>query len=371
MRAWVAVVLLVGACGEPAIDVSLELPDSANGADFSMACVRSVRVYAAGENYPADEDDYEVSCIPVDAAATFGDIEDQLADELELALPDSGLQAIGVFGRADGGCEIPEDSPGFYDAQAPPLDTAFYGATYYDGGSSLAIDLVGSMSCEETTVKAAPIDMLDLIATKDCAMAKAADGVLVGTGTIYPLLPGFTVWSGGYTKAGTTAAGIATFTGHTIVGPATCLGLHTEIGPDLITASCHVPGPACSDVGTLEPVLLPLAVVNNSLDGSKMTLWHAALFGLAWQKTPGGPTSGTPVAGAVVTVPPELGEVVYVEPTADRFVPTGGTATGPSGTFVLYTNFMVPLRIDGAGTSREVTVTATPFQPATAIVVLK
>jgi hypothetical protein len=372
MRALCAALVVATGCGEPAIDVSLRLPDSANGAEFDMSCVKSVRVYAIGNEYPADQDDFESSCIPVDGAATFADVKAQLAGELELALPDTGLQGIGVFGRGDGGCEIPEDSPGFYDADAPPLDTAFQGQAFYDDGSSIAIPLAGTMSCETTMVRAAPVDMLKLIATKDCAMAKSPDGVLVGTGTIYPLLPGFTVWSGGFTRAATTTGGLATFDGHTVVGPNTCLGLHTETGPDEFTSSCHIPGPACSDVGTLEPVMLPIAPINNSLDGSKMALWHAALFGLVWQKNPG-TTTGAPVQGATVTVSPDLGEVVYAEPTpaGDRFVPTNGTATGPSGTFIVYTNFLAPLKIDGAGTSRTVTVTATPFEPATAIVVLK
>lgn len=372
MRALCAALGLVIGCGEPAIDVSLRLPDATNGGDFDVSCVKSVRVYAVGNSYPADDGDYEASCIPVANAATYADVKAQLADELALDLPDSGLQGIGVFGRADGGCEIPEDSPGFYDAAVPPLDTVFHGETYYEDGDALTITVSGSMSCEASTVRAAPIDMLDLIATKDCAMAKAPDGVLVGTGTIYPLLPGYTVWSGGFTHAGTTTAGVATFSGHTVVGPNTCLGLHAETGPEEFTSSCHVPGPACADVGTLEPVMLPIATVNNSLDGTKMTLWHAALFGLVWQKTPG-TTTGAPVAGATITVPPELGEIVYAEPTpaGDRFTPTNGAATGPSGTFILYTNSMVQLKVAGAGTSREVTVTATPFEPATAIIVLK
>jgi hypothetical protein len=360
--AWVLLALGASACAEPVIELSLRLPTESEGANFNTACTTAIEVIATGNSYPGDPNDFKRDCIQVSGAATFASVKNEMAGQFDLRIPDTGLAGVDIFGRT-GDCSIPVDS---YDR-----DLVFYGGSKYTGGERMAIGLTGNLSCERTAVTVHPIDMMKLITTKDCVMAKLVDepNSYGSTGTFSPDIDLDAVWSGGY-DGNTLTNGVATFQGFTTVGSKACLGV-TAGNDALDSLSCTLDGlKACATGTELEAAVINYNMAGASLDQTKMAQWNGALFGAAWANTP---TKGA-VSGATVAVHPDLGEVVYVEPNAAGtvLVPTGGTATGPSGLFIVYTSQLIEITVaDRAGTSRTVKVAATSDEPATALVVLK
>jgi hypothetical protein len=362
--AWVPWICVLGvaACAEPVIELSLRLPDTDEGGDFNTSCAAAIEVFATGKNYPEDPNDFRRDCIQISDQPTFRDIKDAMAGKFELQIPDSGLASVEIYGRT-GDCNTPDD--------LLPQDLVFFGAAKYAGGEALSIKLTGNLSCTKQEVTIRPVDMMALIATKDCAMAKLADTLEAGaeTGTLSPHLTNETCWSGGYESYSSLTNGIATFMSYTTVGPETCLGV-SGYNETMDSYSCVIPGPsACALANEIEVAALPYELADRSLDSSLMSTWHGALFGAVWANTP----AKGPVAGARVTVDPELGQVVYVEPNAagSQLVPTGASATGPSGMFMLYTSKMVDVTVeDRSARRRTMKLTAIDFAPSTALVVL-
>src|SRR5690242_9632399 len=110
----VAALLLLAACTDPAIDMTLSFP--ANNASFDLSCVGAVDVLpiAVGDTKSLDIGYREratmdpTPCIDLATPPTsFADVEAQIRGKLDLPLPPGGLAAIEIRGR-DGTCaEVP------------------------------------------------------------------------------------------------------------------------------------------------------------------------------------------------------------------------------------------------------------------------
>src|SRR5690349_21378577 len=98
------VLFALGACAEPAIEMSLKLPTPPAG--FDVSCVTSITTVALGNNQ-GDETtppDVQGHCIDVVGMGSFDDVRSEMSGKFTLPLPSSGLLGLtvtGSMGRCD------------------------------------------------------------------------------------------------------------------------------------------------------------------------------------------------------------------------------------------------------------------------------
>jgi hypothetical protein len=352
--------LLVGAalaaCSDPVIEMSLQLP-TGPGADFDTACVTAVDAYVYGSNYDIDKTDFHYECVPVENRASFGDIKRAIAGKFELPLPSSGLMGVEIEGRT-GAC----------DSKNPfgTSDLVFTaGALYHGEDMTLGIKPVAS--CSTTQLKVKAIDILALTQTKDCATALLPTGTdtIADLGTISPsLVDGPIFWSS--FQSAPLVDGVGTAIGLPSVGPESCLA--ADIGSTTIwSVSCAYSGATvCGIPGELEFGVIDMNAVFTSFDTSNLDRYGGVVIGSVWNTG----TPKTPISGATVEVDANHGTVVYVEPSGASLVPTGGTATGPSGMFILYTDTVSTVTITTTRGQRELKLGADPRFPGVALIAM-
>jgi hypothetical protein len=357
---WLALSLVVVGCAEPVVEMSLQMPDSANGGSFDTSCITAIEVIAYGIDYPDQPNDFTRQCLEVDSApATYADVRRVMAGQFSLRMPPSRLASIEIAGRlGDCGIQDPED-------YAP--DIVFYGGVDYRGEDEIMIPLGGRLSCAMQPITVQPLDILKLAsAPADCAAAALPDDpdAYVDIGTISKTLYG-PRWFGDSTYA-KLAGGVATMTARLTTTTDACIGISAYSG-ELDTTTCAVNNQRlCGGPTHFEVATLPYAVWDSLIDPVRAAAWETVNVGAVW--TSG--ASKAPIQGATVRIDAELGEVEYVEPgpTVTRNL----AGTGRSGLFVLYADSLVDVEIDGAGVTRTVTLGApVDFSNNISLVVMK
>ncbi|HEY5938799.1 MAG TPA: hypothetical protein VIU61_29305 [Kofleriaceae bacterium] len=362
IRGLVLLAAAVAGCADPVVEMSLRMPDADTGASFDTSCVRSIDVYAYGNDFPNSPLDKTRDCIDLtEPAATFSEIRREMLGNFDLRIPPNGLSEIEVYGHV-GACEDNWE-------QVPP-DMMFYGAASYSGDNQITIPLEGMVSCAMQTVSVRPIDVLALAANPaDCAAAALADSAddsdgYVDLGQIMTTMDG-PAWFGGDRTYAKLAGGLASMQARMTASKHACVGVSAYSG-NQDTTSCMIQNQAkLCGAGQWEVGTMDWMIAESLIDPAKAANWSTAIIGSVWVSAP---TKGA-VSGARVTVDPDLGEVQYVEPGAT--VTRNLTGTGTSGLFVLYTDSIVDVTISGGGGSRTVRLGGDPDVIATSLVVLQ
>jgi hypothetical protein len=342
----VAALLLLAACTDPAIDMTMSFP--ATNTSFDLSCVGAVDVLpiAVGDTKSLDIGYRESStmdaapCIDLATPPTsFADVEAQIRGKLDLPLPPGGLAAVEVRGRA-GSCN---EMPAYHEA-------VFYGAAQYNpGDDSLVIPISHNISCNQAasyTVR--PVDLVQLVKTKTCAPIDSQTGQVFDADYRPTHLAGSfppVVFEAG-PEFKPLASGIATLDTYSGSYAGTCPTVAWEDITDS-AASCINPGAAtaCANPGEVELPLIRNGYSFAPPEGARS--YEGPVIGAVWSKsgTPG------PLAGATVTFDEGAdATVVYGNVGTDSFTPAAGaTATDPSGMFMVFTNGVVGLTVTATG----------------------
>lgn len=363
MRSVVLLALGASACAEPVIELSLKMPAADRGGTFNASCVTAVDVYTNGANYPETETDFVRSCIELTSGpATLADLESVLAGKIDVQLPESGLSSVELMGRR-GSCSL--------DESIPPGELVFYGGANYIGDDQLPISVEAASSCDQAPVVVRPVNLLKLAtgATKgDCVAAKTLDGpeAYAVIGTMMPSVADGVMFFVGRSGA-TLVNSVATISAaSTTAGPKACIGV--DSGDALVGAiSCvdRSAPPVCATAGEVEAPGIDREVALLSIDQVKKNKFGGLVFGAVVNG------SKQPIQGATVEIDSKVGEVVYVELSGNRLVPTGASATGASGLFMVYTSTIASAKVTSGSLSRTTTIGAISDSPGAALVMLR
>ena len=326
-----AILLALGACADPVIELSMKTPSSMP-ANFDMSCITAVEVAAVGNSDDALTDCVDLTKPP----ASFADIRAGISGQFELKLPESGLAGLVMRGTT-GACA---DKTRLHEAN-------FYGgAPYPEGSESLSIPVVANISCNaRKTYSVATIDMLALDRTKSCAMAvpDPAAQAVVFAGNIRPQLlgPGFDrmIWEDGSSAASTNVGGkavIESWAGAT--GAKSCISIGFD-GPGLAGSCVNPSAPVlCANPGEIELAVIDPIYAGASIETALVQQWGEPIFGAVYKQSPAATVTKAPIAGATVELEdPTQGTVVYVAPGVSKLMPlAGATGTDPSGMFMIY-----------------------------------
>jgi hypothetical protein len=348
-----AVSALAG-CGEPVIEMTLRLPEPDVQAEFDTSCLTTFEIYIDGNGYPDDPNDYRRDCLGIDQStpkASIADIYDEVRGQFALTLPASGLAAVEVYART-GTCD---------QGTQDPNELIYHAGKEYDGGDTISVPLVPVTSCEKQTIRARPIDVLQLVTTKDCAMSGlATGGVDLATMTPLPLTDRLTYYGG--VASAPLVDGVATLQGSLESGPTSCVALYAyddlQASTTESTACYHTAPGACAGPGEVEVATINREAAANTPDPQVMAAYNGVTYGLVW---------GTqPLAGAEVTLAEEdsrRAQVLYLDPPPG-YDPTSGApiprrvdgTTGPSGMFMVYTKQIVTINVTANGTTRTLRI---------------
>ena len=366
--------LLLGsaACADPAIDMKLVVPTDAVAASFDTSCVGAVQVYVDGKNYPTpDITDYKQACIPITTnPATFADLAAELQGKFDVAIPDSGLMGIEIYGFG-GDCDQVENPPD----GAPEPDLSFFGSMPYIGQDEIDLTMVPNVSCTHAPVTVDLVDMLALNATKQCASATVTDsGAGADLGTLSPnqLMAGVNYY--GSNGAASTNS-VAAFSGATTIGSEDCLAASAgSSATDGVSCVSTTGSTVCATGGQIEVPVINYTVAMASTDPNNIQNFGGVLFGTVWG------TVGTvkqPITGATISLadPNAKGTIVYFDQpagvetgTGSLTLRAGATSTDASGMFGLYANEIVDVTVTANGKTKTVRMAATASDPAAALV---
>jgi hypothetical protein len=138
------------------------------------------------------------------------------------------------------------------------------------------------------------------------------------------------------------------------------------------STTCYNGGPAvCAGAGEVEHPMIPFDIMENraSFSDELTAKFPGVIIGSIWNTA----TPRTTVAGAKVTVDALHGAVVYVDPPdANGVMATRASqdSTGPSGLFVLYTDTVATVKIEGNGATRTVQLASMQDRKAAAMIVM-
>ncbi len=349
MRSLILLALGASGCAEPVIELSFKMPAADRGGSFNASCLTAVDVYTRGVDFPATATDFVRSCVEITSPpTTLAELKSAIAGKIDVRLPESGLATVEVLGRR-GSCTT--------DENVPPGDLVFYAAAPYIGDDRLALTVDASASCDQTPVTIRPVDLIKLTTgtTKgNCAAAAAVDGPNAGAdiGTLMPTLVTGVMWtmsrSGAFLTNGIAPIPAAS----TTVGPKACLAVSSgDANFGSITCVDRGLPPVCANAGEIEAPGVSAAISLDSLDQTKKSKFPSVIYGAV--------VNGTklPIQGATVEIDSKIGEVVYVELSGTKLVPTGD-ATGPSGLFMIYTSTVASVKISSGALWRTATVGA-------------
>ncbi|MBA2538172.1 MAG: hypothetical protein H0V17_00930 [Deltaproteobacteria bacterium] len=344
MRRVCVVVGLLAGCGESALTMTLEVPEDDERWDTS--CVQTIEVFTTGAGYPDQANDYIGQTLDLSdsRADTYQAIKGAVRGEFDVAIPDSGLSSVEMYGW--------NGLSGFFNADLFP-ELIFYARVPYTGQDPINIELFANLDCSLSPVIVRPIDLIQLVTTKNCTTAAITDATaFTSLGTLSPGLfkPYLFGWGGIHGAA--VANGLSSFQAATQVGPASCLAVYGSTMTST-TGGCVTATKACATGSEIEAVLVDDTYAANSLDDELQETLRGGVIGAVLDGTKTG------ITGATVDVG-ELGQVVYVnlDTAGKRLVPTGGTATSASGMFILYSNDLVDAVVTANGQTKTVTVGA-------------
>lgn len=342
MRPVLVGVVLLAACGEKALEMTLVLPENSEAWDTS--CIQTIEIYTAGGDYPENDDDYleqtlDISDNPVE---TYAELKQAIRGRFDVEIPDSGLSAVEMYGwNGPSGFEDPETYP----------DLNFFARVPYTGQEPVEIELVANLDCRLQPVTVRPIDLLALVTTGSCAQAGVTDPeAYASLGTLSPGLYRPYLFGWGGVHGAPVTSGVAAFDAALTVGPQSCLAVYS-FTDTTETGGCVTPFKACATGSEIEAVLIDDAYAL-SLDTEIQKTLRGGIVGAVLDGTRSG------IAGATVTV--DSGMVVYIRPDAGakRLIPTAGSATDASGMFIIYSNDLARATVTANGQTKQVTVGA-------------
>jgi hypothetical protein len=338
----VLVCIFLAACGEEAIEMTLQVPEDSEQWDTS--CVQTIEVFTAGANYPDQSNDYIGQTLDLsdDPADSYAALKQAVRGKFEVAIPDSGLSAVEMYGW--------NGQSGFFSPELFP-ELIFYSRVPYTGQDTIDIELVANLDCRLSPVIVRPIELMKLVTTKSCAMAAVTDPMgFASIGTLSPGLYKPYLFGWGGVHGAPVANGLASFNAPLMAGPQSCLAVYGFTATSS-TGGCVTPTKACATGTEIEAVLVEDAYAL-SLDAGIQETLRGAVVGAVLDATKTG------IAGATVAV--DSGMVVYVNPdtATKRLVPTGGTTTGASGMFVVYSNDLAETSVTANGQTKTVTIGA-------------
>ncbi len=362
-------------CADPVIDMSLRLPTAAQTpANFDLSCITAVDVIIAGNDKGTANDppDSISRCVDIKTPPTsFTALRAQIAGQVDLKLPQSGLAAVTIRGRTGTCVEENRD-----------YESIFYGGSaYLEGSESVSIPVVANISCNaKKTYAVSVVDMLALGTTKQCAMAvpPASLKPVVFSGNIRPLLmgPEFPLmrWDYGASWVVPDAVGKATIDSYAGAGTTrSCIAIgFGSDGP--LAGSCVNPtAPTlCAGPNELEVAAIDELTAFNSIDSSLAQQYGSPVFGAVWRASSAATVTKAPIVGATVTLEdPTQGKVVYVEPGASKLMATTSTSTGASGMFIVYLKGeSTTVIVHSGATQQRYTIASQATLPPTLLAVL-
>ncbi len=358
------VLALVAGCADPVVDMQLLLPQDAQSYDTS--CITAVEVRLTGATYLQDSKDVQRACLEIENGTSYSAIRDAIRGRFEVAIPESGLSGVEIYGwSGPSACAVEQDA--FFSP-----DLLFYGRGEYIGQDRIDIPVTHNLGCARSQLKVRMIDMFALAAGASCAEAGAMQAPAgVGAGTLAPRLFEKGARFFGNLAGAESIGNLATFVAPTQTGSRSCLALD---GSDQIggSSSCAIGGiPVCAAADEIELATVPFAITATqaNYDATLMVKFPGLVYGSVWAN---GATK-SPLAGATVDVDPAHGKVIYLDPpdVAGRLpVRADQSRTGPSGLFALYTDTVVQAKVSGNGRTREVTLGSANEGIAGALIVL-
>jgi hypothetical protein len=362
--AFAVAVVLLAACNDGAIDLTLVFPEEA--ANYDMSCVKAVDVLTLGPNDTMSLDigartSSNVACVDLGhTVTTFAQVQAALTNKVNAAIPAGGLAAVELRGRA-GSCM---DKPAQFEA-------IFYGGAQDAGNADLTIPVARAITCDSSTqFTVKPVNMYGLFNTKTCADYIDASSQAFSADlrpTLIPRQPLVFEIGESTQPMSSATANIMSFT-KMYTGTCTVIALQSSDGA-LAGQACINAGAAtaCAQLN-LELALLPTAYAQMSRDTS-ITKYSGWNFIGVWT------TSGTvgPVMDATVTVDNgDDAKVVYGDLGTTAFQPNAGAiTTTPSGMVMVYTNAIVGVTVSATGkTSRHIYIGADAQHPSSTIAVI-
>lgn len=361
--------LLVG-CADPVIEMSLRLPTAnQTPANFDLSCVTAVDVVIAGNDQGSDlgMPDQRTTCVDLASGpSSFAAMRSAISGKVDLRLPVSGLAAVTIRGRR-GACGDGRD-----------YESVFYGGNVYvEGDDAMTIPVVANISCNtRRTYNVSAVDLIALVRTKTCTVPAQAEPYIFA-GNIRPLMMGpdfpYMTFDFGESYA-VPAAGKATIDSFTAPGTTrSCIAVgfdsRTAYAGSCINASAPT---LCAATNELELPVIDDQTAFTSVDTNLVRQYGQPVYGAVFKASPASVATKASITGATVELEdPTQGTVVYVEPNASKLVPTGGSATGASGMFMIYlkgepTNVIVK----SGGSQQRYLVASSAMEPSTLLAVL-
>ena len=343
MRTWLFV-LALGACAEPAYDMTLRLPQQMP-ANFDLSCVTAVDVvgHLQGEETAIDiglrlgEEGERAPCVDIKSTTTFEGIRSQIAGKFSLDLED--LAGIQIRGRV-GSCK---DTPNFHEA-------IFYGGTTFDGGD-VTIPLTPNISCSaKETYKMRPLDLSGMLADPMHACRSVTDNVATFAGDVRPtnMDPNmaaltFEAGTGVALLDSTGTASVQSFSG--AADSSTCIaGVHEGNQSGGLTCINKNAPTLCGMPGDIEISVVPFVFTNTALNAPLYADSASVVLGTVWETNP-----NKPVTDAVVTAPAGVKVEYLTMRNGQPVVMAGATKTDANGLFMLYAPKVVSVMIAAPG----------------------
>jgi hypothetical protein len=378
MRKLVIAAAASAACTTTTVEMKLAIP---NNDMTDTSCVTAVEVRALGTRYQQDPTDFTTSCLEL-TAANLTTLDVAMRDKYVVSMPSSGLSAIEV--RAWSGhqaCNKTSFMPFFTP------DLIFYATETYIGQDTILLPITENLKCAgRANVDVHVTDMFTLVSganptDANCATAtmvtngsntNTAQWVYRGTIVAEPFENGAQYY--GDNDGAPFTSGLASFTTYTTAGAHSCLTL--DGGNDTGgSTSCQLDSPVCAGGG--RPNEKELAAIPTTINGATMQLepdltakFPGVVFGSVWTGT----APKHPVTGATVTIDPNQGKVIYIDPpvapAATPIVRADQSGTGASGLFLLYTNTVASVTVNAGAKSRQVTLSAVASSNAGALILV-
>ncbi|MEO8839979.1 MAG: hypothetical protein ABI591_28015 [Kofleriaceae bacterium] len=363
MRLALGFVVLIAACGEASVDMSLLVPSEVPS--FDMSCVTAVDllVIPNGDTEPTIDIGQRtagVSCVDLSTAPkNFAGLQTLLAGTFDVALPKAGLSGVEMRGRA-GNC-----------AEAPAEYTSvFYGgANYKPGDDQLRIKISRSISCDaHSTFAVHPVDMLKLFTTMTCADWTDTTATLQANDirATNLLKPAIVVENGLDTKPMATPTVMIDSFSAAYPGTCAAMELHAAGSTGLSCINANQPT-ACASTNLEVAVLADTFTA--SADPALVKQFGAANFVGIWTSSaPAGP-----VSQATITV--DDGEpatkIVYGDLSGSTFLPSGAASSTAGGLAIVYAPSVVGITVTAPGKApRKLYIGASADQPSAQIAVV-
>jgi hypothetical protein len=362
-------------CTDPAIEMTLRIP-TANQmpANFDLSCVTAIDVVVAGNDKGSDETDPDQisRCIEIPSGtSSFAALKTAIAGKVDLNLPQSGLAAVAIRGRA-----------GICDDSGREYESVFYGgAGYIEGQESMTIPLVANISCGmKKTYAVSTVDLLSIVRTKTCAMSlpPLVDEPFVYAGNIRPLMmgPEFPLMSFDYGESfvAADAAGKAQIQSYAAAGtPRSCIAIGFDTNGNYAGSCIYQGAPTlCGGPNELELATMDDLTAFASIDTTLVKQYGLPVYGAVFKASPPATTTKAVITGATVELEdPTQGKVVFVDPGPSKLVANAGTSTSASGMFMIYLKGEpTAVIVKSGGSQQRYIVASTGDEPSTLLAVL-